>query len=219
MDWNGNVRMPYVSRPLDTSNLFSLYNSNFDHFQAQEMKQQTMMPMMMMNTNNPEVDPKKRRLNNEQLEMLENSFHEEIKLEPDRKMKLAKELGLQPRQIAIWFQNRRARWKGKRLEHLYDALKHEYDAVSRDREELQQEVMALRAILKDQVAKKLVVSTDISGDETVESTSIPSSDMVAAAPASTANLQQIEECNYPLNMGDYNNNTPPYWATSMPSCP
>ena len=75
--------------------------------------------------------------------------------------------------------------------------------------------MALRAILKDQVAKKLVLSTDISGDETVESTSIPSSDTVAA----TANLHQIAECNYPLNMGDYNNNTPSYWATSMPSCP
>ncbi|KAG6412091.1 hypothetical protein SASPL_124757 [Salvia splendens] len=196
------------------------YNNTVDlNVLAQELKQQTMMPMMMMNANNPEVDPKKRRLSNEQLEMLENSFHEEIKLEPDRKMKLAKELGLQPRQIAIWFQNRRARWKGKRLEHLYDALKHEYDAVSRDREELQQEVMALREILKDHVAKKLVLSTDISGDETVESTSIPSSDTVAAAPASTANLHQIAECNYPLDMGDYNNNTPPCWATSMPSCP
>ncbi|KAL1566037.1 homeobox-leucine zipper protein ATHB-22-like [Salvia divinorum] len=210
MDWNGNVRMPYVSRPLDTSNLFSLYNSNFDHFQGQ----QAMVPMMMNNSVS-EADPKKRRLSNEQLEMLESSFHEEIKLEPDRKMKLAKELGLQPRQIAIWFQNRRARWKGKRLEHLYDALKHEYDAVSRDREELQQEVMALRAILKDQVAKKLVLSTDASGEETVESTSIPSSDTAAA----TGNLHQIAECIYPLNMGDYNNNTPPYWAASMPSCP
>lgn len=85
-------------------------------------------------------DPKKKRLSTEQLESLENSFQEEIKLDPDRKMKLAKELGLQPRQIAVWFQNRRARWKGKQLERLYDALKQEFDAVSRDKHKLQQEV-------------------------------------------------------------------------------
>ncbi|XP_057785721.1 homeobox-leucine zipper protein ATHB-22-like isoform X1 [Salvia miltiorrhiza] len=232
MDWNGNIKMPYVSRPVDTSNFSSLYNCSFDHFPVGlEMKQQTMLPMIMnknmnMNMNNLGVDPKKKRLSNEQLELLENSFHEEIKLEPDRKMKLAKELGLQPRQIAIWFQNRRARWKGKRLEHLYDALKQEYDAVARDKHKLQQEVIALRAILKDQVAKKLVLSTgytDISGEETVESTSIPSSDNhPPAAAAPVAGLHQIEECNYTLNMADYNNTmaaTPPYWATSMPSCP
>lgn len=85
-------------------------------------------------------DPKKKRLSNEQLELLENSFQEEIKLDPDRKMKLAKELGLQPRQIAVWFQNRRARWKAKQLERLYDALKQEYDSVFRDKQKLQQEV-------------------------------------------------------------------------------
>lgn len=88
-------------------------------------------------------DPKKKRLSTEQLESLENSFQEEIKLEPDRKMKLAKELGLQPRQIAVWFQNRRARWKGKQLERLYDALKQQFDAVSRDKHKLQQEVLII----------------------------------------------------------------------------
>lgn len=92
--------------------------------------------------------------------------------------------------------------------------------------------MALRAILKDQVAKNQVSTgyTDISGEETVESTSIPSSDKhhpsPAAAPAAAmaaaaSNLQHMAECNYPMNMDDYNNTVmmPPYWATSMPSCP
>ncbi|KAL2229346.1 UNVERIFIED_CONTAM: putative homeobox-leucine zipper protein ATHB-51 [Sesamum indicum] len=96
-------------------------------------------------------DPKKKRLSNEQLESLENSFQEEIKLDPDRKMKLAKELGLQPRQIAVWFQNRRARWKAKQLERLYDALKREYDAVSRDKQKLQQEVCTFLRSLNDVV--------------------------------------------------------------------
>lgn len=86
---------------------------------------------------------KKKRLSSDQLESLENSFQEEIKLDPDRKMKLAKELGLQPRQIAVWFQNRRARWKAKQLERLYDSLKQDYDVISREKQKLQDEVRIL----------------------------------------------------------------------------
>lgn len=84
---------------------------------------------------------KKKRLTNDQLESLENSFQEEIKLDPDRKQRLAKELGLQPRQIAVWFQNRRARWKTKQLERLYDSLKHEFEVVTREKQKLQEEVI------------------------------------------------------------------------------
>ncbi|GFP91227.1 putative homeobox-leucine zipper protein athb-51 [Phtheirospermum japonicum] len=190
----------------------------------------------MMNIINHGHDPKKKRLSTEQLEMLENNFHEEIKLDPDRKMKLAKELGLQPRQIAVWFQNRRARWKSKQLERLYDALKQEYDAVSRDKLKLQQEVMALRAILnKEQVVGKKQISigyTEISGEETMESTS--SDQNPHHDPTAINNLQPIADINsnenYPLNMeyefNNSNNNNaammmPPYWAATptLPSCP
>lgn len=66
--------------------------------------------------------------------MLERSFEEENKLEPERKNELAKKLGLQPRQIAVWFQNRRARWKTKNLEQEYDRLKSAYDALHADHE-------------------------------------------------------------------------------------
>ncbi|KAJ1702379.1 hypothetical protein LUZ63_002158 [Rhynchospora breviuscula] len=77
---------------------------------------------------------KKRRLTAEQVLMLERSFEEENKLEPERKNELAKKLGLQPRQIAVWFQNRRARWKTKNLEQEYDRLKSSYDALRADHE-------------------------------------------------------------------------------------
>lgn len=85
---------------------------------------------------------KKKRLTSNQIESLERSFQEEIKLDPERKMKLSRELGLQPRQIAVWFQNRRTRWKNKQLESLYDVLKHEYDVVSKEKQKLQEEVGA-----------------------------------------------------------------------------
>lgn len=90
--------------------------------------------------NNYGSQEKKKRLTTDQLDSLERSFQEEIKLDPDRKMKLSSELGLQPRQIAVWFQNRRARWKAKQLEMLYDALKQEFDAVSKEKQKLQEEV-------------------------------------------------------------------------------
>ncbi|GER45413.1 homeobox-leucine zipper protein family [Striga asiatica] len=231
MDWNGNFRMPFASRP-ETSFGF-LYNYNYDQFQGFDHTKQPLMPSLTQqailptgmldqkninNTNGNNMsliygqDQKKKRLSTEQLESLENSFQEEIKLDPERKMKLAKELGLQPRQIAVWFQNRRARWKGKQLERLYDALKQEYDAVSREKHKLQQEVLALRAILKDQVAKKQISTnyTEVSGEETVESTSMPSSDK----PRGPTNVNEIGECSYVLNVEDYNPvmMTPYSWA-------
>lgn len=58
--------------------------------------------------------------------LLEKNFEEEKKLEAERKMELANDLGLHPRQVAIWFQNRRARWKAKQLERDYHQLKSSY---------------------------------------------------------------------------------------------
>jgi homeobox-leucine zipper protein len=90
---------------------------------------------------------KKRRLSVDQVQFLEKSFEVENKLEPDRKIKIAKDLGLQPRQVAIWFQNRRARWKTKQLEKDYEtlndsfeSLKTDYDNILKEKERLQAEV-------------------------------------------------------------------------------
>ncbi|CAG7866545.1 unnamed protein product [Brassica rapa] len=97
---------------------------------------------------------KKRRLSINQVKALEKNFELENKLEPERKVKLAQELGLQPRQVAVWFQNRRARWKTKQLEKdygvlktQYDSLRHNFDSLRRDNESLLQEIGKLKAKL------------------------------------------------------------------------
>lgn len=104
-----------------------------------------------------EPGQKKRRLSVDQVKALEKNFEVENKLEPDRKVKLAQELGLQPRQVAVWFQNRRARWKTKQLERDYGVLKANYDALKlncenlqRDNETLLKEVKELKSRLQIQ---------------------------------------------------------------------
>lgn len=81
---------------------------------------------------------------------MEKSFEDENKLEPERKTQLAKKLGLQPRQVAVWFQNRRARWKTKQLERDYDVLKSSYDSllstydsIVKENEKLKSEVLLI----------------------------------------------------------------------------
>ncbi|XP_074277268.1 uncharacterized protein LOC141600907 [Silene latifolia] len=88
---------------------------------------------------------KKRRLSVEQVQFLEKSFDTDNKLEPDRKIQLAKELGLQPRQVAIWFQNRRARWKTKQMEKDFDKLQANYNCLKSDYEDLLKEKEKLKS--------------------------------------------------------------------------
>lgn len=142
---------------------------NFNNQEAQQGRRRRPSPNPNPNPNpdgeetdgeefeiNPLHHPeKKRRLTQEQVQSLEKSFEVENKLEPERKVQLAKELGLQPRQVAIWFQNRRARFKTKQLEKdyvslkaSYDRLKASFDTIIKERDDLQNEVKLLTIKLK-----------------------------------------------------------------------
>ncbi|XP_019177347.1 PREDICTED: homeobox-leucine zipper protein ATHB-6-like [Ipomoea nil] len=107
------------------------------------------------------VAEKKRRLSVEQVKALEKNFEVENKLEPERKVKLAQELGLQPRQVAVWFQNRRARWKTKQLERdygvlkaNYDSLKHNYESLQLDKESLLKQIRDLKTKLNGEMKEE-----------------------------------------------------------------
>ncbi|GAV61944.1 Homeobox domain-containing protein [Cephalotus follicularis] len=92
---------------------------------------------------------KKRKLTAEQVNLLEINFGNEHKLESERKDKLASELGLDPRQVAVWFQNRRARWKNKKLEEEYSKLRTSHETVVLEKCRLESEVLKLKDQLRD----------------------------------------------------------------------
>lgn len=90
----------------------------------------------------------KKRLSQEQVQLLESSFDATKKLEPELKFQLARELCVPPRQIAIWYQNKRARWKNQSLELDYGALQLRLEAALAENRDLEKEVFHLRAELK-----------------------------------------------------------------------
>jgi homeobox-leucine zipper protein len=96
------------------------------------------------------LDKNKKRFSEEQIKSLESMFATQTKLEPRQKLQLARELGLQPRQVAIWFQNKRARWKSKQLEREYSALRDDYHALLCSYESLKDEKRALLKQVRDQ---------------------------------------------------------------------
>ncbi|CAL5354136.1 unnamed protein product [Camellia sinensis] len=114
---------------------------------------------------------KKRRLNLEQVKTLEKNFELGNMLESERKMQLARAPGLQPRQIAMWFQNRRARWKTKQLEKDYDVLKRQFDAIKADNDALQSQNQKFQAeknvaIIKSSKDTRYAVDSVVTHDGT-----------------------------------------------------
>ncbi|XP_076929080.1 homeobox-leucine zipper protein HAT3-like [Bidens hawaiensis] len=92
------------------------------------------------------VARKKLRLSKDQAAVLEETFKEHNTLNPKQKQALAKQLDLRPRQVEVWFQNRRARTKLKQTEVDCEYLKRCYDTLTEENRRLQKEVNELRAL-------------------------------------------------------------------------
>lgn len=92
------------------------------------------------------IHPKgqKKRLTDTQVKLLEASFHHDKKLEQEEKLYLAKELGLHPRQVAVWYQNKKARWKTQALEQDHHALQQRLENALEEKRVMEEELKALR---------------------------------------------------------------------------
>ncbi|KAK6119297.1 hypothetical protein DH2020_046959 [Rehmannia glutinosa] len=89
---------------------------------------------------------KKLRLSKEQAAVLEETFKDHNTLNPKQKLALAKQLNLRPRQVEVWFQNRRARTKLKQTEVDCEYLRRCCENLTEENRRLQKEVSELRAL-------------------------------------------------------------------------
>ncbi|XP_037446931.1 putative homeobox-leucine zipper protein HOX26 [Triticum urartu] len=83
---------------------------------------------------------KKLRLTVEQAALLEESFRAHNVLSHGEKHDLARQLGLKPRQVEVWFQNRRARTKLKQTELDCELLRRWCERLSDDNARLRREL-------------------------------------------------------------------------------
>ncbi|XP_068643937.1 homeobox-leucine zipper protein HOX3-like [Aristolochia californica] len=98
---------------------------------------------------------KKLRLTREQSRLLEESFRENQTLNHRQKEALASQLKLKPRQVEVWFQNRRARTKLKQTEMECEYLKRCFGSLTEENRRLLREVEQLRSL---RVAPPTVIS-------------------------------------------------------------
>ncbi|CAI0402773.1 unnamed protein product [Linum tenue] len=132
---------------------------------------------------------KKLRLSKDQSAFLEESFKEHNTLNPKQKVALAKQLNLRPRQVEVWFQNRRARTKLKQTEVDCEYLKRCCETLTEENRRLQKELQELRALKTSQPFYMQLPATTLTmcpSCERVATTTTNTSTPSTAAPTSTS---------------------------------
>ncbi|XP_015065330.1 homeobox-leucine zipper protein HAT3-like [Solanum pennellii] len=134
---------------------------------------------------------KKLRLSKEQAAVLEETFKEHNTLNPKQKLALAKQLNLRPRQVEVWFQNRRARTKLKQTEVDCEYLKRCCENLTDENRRLQKEVSELRALkLSPQFYMNMSPPTTLTMCPQCERVAVSSSSSSSSVNASRAQNHQ-----------------------------
>jgi len=120
---------------------------------------------------------KKLRLTKEQSALLEDRFKEHSTLNPKQKAALAKQLNLRPRQVEVWFQNRRARTKLKQTEVDCELLKRCCETLTEENRRLHRELQQLRTLNHPHTAAFFMPAATLS--------ICPSCERLTGAPATT----------------------------------
>ncbi|KAK1263635.1 Homeobox-leucine zipper protein HAT22 [Acorus gramineus] len=105
---------------------------------------QLLFPLESKSNEDEEVAKKEFRLTREQTSLLEERFRERNALTLNQKQELAEQLNLRPRQVEVWFQNRRARIKLKQKEVHYEFLKECFKGLSEENRRLKREVYSIK---------------------------------------------------------------------------
>ncbi|XP_048435885.1 homeobox-leucine zipper protein HAT4-like [Pyrus x bretschneideri] len=144
---------------------------------------------------------KKLRLSKDQSAILEESFKEHNTLNPKQKLALAKQLGLRPRQVEVWFQNRRARTKLKQTEVDCEFLKRCCENLTEENRRLQKEVQELRALkLSPQFYMQMTPPTTLTMCPSCERVGVPpNSSSSAADPRPHLQMGPVQPRPGPIN--------------------
>ncbi|KDP20388.1 hypothetical protein JCGZ_05271 [Jatropha curcas] len=151
---------------------------------------------------------KKLRLSKEQSAFLEESFKEHNTLNPKQKLALAKQLNLRPRQVEVWFQNRRARTKLKQTEVDCEYLKRCCETLTEENRRLHKELQELRALKTSNPFYMQLPATTL--------TMCPSCERVATTTTGTATTTTIKPTNTTItNINNSNKTDPTSKATGL----
>ncbi|KAB2055318.1 hypothetical protein ES319_A11G029100v1 [Gossypium barbadense] len=137
---------------------------------------------------------KKLRLSKDQSAILEECFKKHNTLNPKQKLALAKQLGLRPRQVEVWFQNRRARTKLKQTEVDCEFLKRCCENLTEENRRLQKEVQELRALkLSPQFYMQMNLPTTLTMCPSCERVRVPQNASSTVEPRSHHHLLQSHQ--------------------------
>ncbi|GMH03214.1 hypothetical protein Nepgr_005053 [Nepenthes gracilis] len=138
-------QMSSISQGSSQSNC-STVKKEKDDFGAEEGDAEKLSSRMISDEDEEGSPRKKLRLTKEQSAILEDSFKDHSTLNPNQKQALAKQLNLRPRQVEVWFQNRRARTKLKQTEMDCELLKKCCETLTEENRRLKKELQELKAL-------------------------------------------------------------------------